>query len=137
MNSQPAPLVISAHDARRLEALLASPTGKASPMAEPLEAELLRAELREPGDMPADVVTMNSQVVCVDELTGAERTIRLVYPADADVERGHVSVLAPVGAALLGLSVGSAIDWPLPSGRSTRLRVDKVLYQPEAQGRLD
>jgi regulator of nucleoside diphosphate kinase len=137
MNQPLVPLVISSHDARRIEALLASPIGKASPVAESLEAELLRAELREPADMPADVVTMNSQLVCVDEDSGTQRVIRLVYPADADADKGQVSVLAPVGAALLGLSVGSSIQWPVPGGRSTRLRVERVLDQPEAQGRLD
>jgi regulator of nucleoside diphosphate kinase len=84
--------------------------------------------------VPPDVVTMNSQVVCIDETTGAEHTLRLVYPDMADVARQYVSVLAPMGAALLGLSIGQAIDWPMPGGRTSRLRVERVLYQPEASG---
>jgi regulator of nucleoside diphosphate kinase len=87
--------------------------------------------------MPPDTVTMNSLVLCVDETTGAEHQLQLVYPRDADAAQGKVSVLAPVGAALLGLSAGQAIDWPLPGGRSTRLRVLRVIDQPEAHGRLD
>ena len=136
MHSQPH-LVVSVRDARRLEALLASEAGAASPVAAALEAELLRAELREPAEIPADVVTMNSQLLCVDEASGAERVLRLVYPAEADASKGQVSVLAPVGAALLGLSAGQSIEWPLPNGRSTRLRVLRVLDQPEAGGRAD
>lgn len=134
MQNQPPSLVMSVRDVRRLEQLLASDEVAGSPVAEALEGELLRAELREPGAMPPDVVTMNSEVLCIDETTGAERVLRLVYPADADASKGHVSVLAPVGAALLGLAVGQTIEWPLPGGKSTRLRVKAVLYQPEASG---
>jgi regulator of nucleoside diphosphate kinase len=117
------PLIVSTSDYARLEALLASDAGAASPIAAQLEQELLRAELREPAEVPADVVTMNSEVVCADESAGTERRLRLVYPRDADAASGRISVLAPVGAALLGLSVGQSIDWPLPGGRRTRLRV--------------
>lgn len=133
MNSLP-DLIVSAHDARRLEALIASRAGAGDEIAEALESELLRADIREPAAMPADVVTMNSTLRCVDETTGAERVLQLVYPDQADAAQGKVSVLAPVGAALLGLRAGDGIDWPLPGGRSTRLRVDEVLRQPEADG---
>lgn len=133
MNPQPA-LIISARDARRLEALIASPQAEGSAVAEALEDELLRAEVREPQDIPADVVTMNSKVVCIDETSGVERTLQLVYPDGAQASEHAVSVLAPVGAALLGLSVGQSIEWPLPGGRRTRLRVDRIIYQPEASG---
>lgn len=137
MQTQPPSLVMSARDVRRLEQLLASDEVAGTPVAEALEGELLRAEVREPGSIPPDVVTMNSEVLCVDETTGAERILRLVYPAEAEASKGHVSVLAPVGAALLGLAVGQAIEWPLPGGKSTRLRVKAVLYQPEASGDLE
>lgn len=133
MNSLP-DLIVSAHDARRLEALIASRAGSGDEIAEALESELLRADIREPAAMPADVVTMNSTLRCVDETTGADRVLQLVYPDQADAAQGKVSVLAPVGAALLGLRAGDGIDWPLPGGRSTRLRVDEVLRQPEADG---
>ena len=127
-------LIISVRDARRLEAMLAGPAARGSQVAPLLEAELLRAELREPADIPPDVVTMHSQVVCVEEGTGAEHRIRLVYPQEAGAAPGNVSVLAPLGAALLGLSVGTSINWPLPGGRDTRVRVAQVLWQPEASG---
>lgn len=130
------PLIISVRDARRLDALLESPLGQASPVAALLESELLRAELREPDRIPPDVVTMNSEVVCVDDTTGVQRILSLVYPKDGGRE-GSVSVLAPVGAALLGLSTGQSIDWPMPGGRQARLRVSEVRYQPEASGLLE
>jgi regulator of nucleoside diphosphate kinase len=136
MNPAP-PIIVSAHDARRLERLLEDAGREHGAVAEALEAELARAEIRPPAAMPPDTVTMNSQVLCVDETSGAEHLLRLVYPWDADAAAGQVSVLAPVGAALLGLSAGQAIDWPLPSGRTTRLRVLRVVDQPEAHGRLD
>lgn len=137
MQEHAPPLIISERDLSRLEALLASPAGAASPVAERLEAELLRAEVRPSAEIPPDVVTMNSEVVCVDESSGAERRLRLVYPQQLDGSAGQVSVLAPVGAALLGLSLGQSIEWPLPGDRSTRLRVTEVTSQPEAAGRQD
>jgi regulator of nucleoside diphosphate kinase len=133
MNASPR-LIMSVQDARRLEALIASPRAQGSATAQQLEDEIARADLREPADIPADVVTMNSEVVCVDESTGVERRLRLVYPDAADAAAHYVSVLAPVGAALLGLAVGQSIDWPMPGGRTSRLRVERVLYQPEASG---
>ncbi|HZX81633.1 MAG TPA: nucleoside diphosphate kinase regulator [Lysobacter sp.] len=134
MNSQTTPrLTISVRDARRLEALIANPAFADNETAELLAEELARAELLEPQDMPADVVTMNSSVTVLDETTGAERTVRVVYPNETGAV-DCVSVLAPVGAALLGLRAGDAIDWPMPGDRTARLRVTRVLYQPEAAG---
>lgn len=127
-------LIMSIRDARRLEALLAKPSAQGSATAELLEQEIARADVRAPGEIPADVVTMHSEVICVDEVGGAERRLRLVYPEEVAGQQNAVSVLAPVGAALLGLSRGQVIDWPLPGGRVSRLRVTEVLYQPEAAG---
>lgn len=135
--TSPPPIIVSTHDARRLEALLAAPGAADADVVAALETELARAELREPASIGPDVVTMNSQLRCIDETSGAMHELRLVYPRDAGAAPGNVSVLAPVGAALLGLSVGQSIDWPLPGGRTTRLRVDRVLDQPEAHGRND
>ena len=101
------------------------------PPAEALRAELDRAEVREPRDMPADVITMNSTARFVDEAGGDEHEMTLVYPRDAGAP-GTVSVLAPVGSALLGLRVGQRIDWVGPGGRPLRLRVLSIAYQPEA-----
>ena len=98
-----------------------------------LEEELGRARIVDSAAIPADVVTMNSRVRFQDE-SGEELEITLVYPQDADVDQGMVSVLAPVGSALLGLSVGQSIEWPMPKNERRRLRVAAVTYQPEASG---
>jgi regulator of nucleoside diphosphate kinase len=123
------PLIISDLDVRRLEGLLASGRADAAGVTDALEAELARAEVRPASDVPADVVMMNSTVLCVDETTGVQHEVRLVYPGEA-VSDGDVSILAPVGAALLGLRAGQTIEWPLPGGRTTRLRVSSVLGRP-------
>ncbi len=128
------PLIMSVRDVRRLEALLAQAGDNPSASALRLEEEIVRADVREPAAIPPDVVTMNSIVECRDESDGDVRVLRLTYPHEADMSLGHVSVLAPVGAALLGLSVGQSIDWPLPGGRATRLTVTKILYQPQSAG---
>jgi regulator of nucleoside diphosphate kinase len=108
--------------------------GKNAKECQALEAELDLAEVVAATDMPRDVVTMNSRVRFLDESTGAEQEATLVYPFEADVTEGRISVLAPVGAALLGLSIGQEIDWPMPNGAVKRLRVTSILYQPEAAG---
>ena len=84
--------------------------------------------------MPPDAITMNSTARFRDESSGEERELTLVYPRDADGSPDKVSILAPVGSALLGLRAGQTIDWPLPGGRSTRLQVLEIRYQPEAAG---
>jgi regulator of nucleoside diphosphate kinase len=80
---------------------------------------------------------MNSRVRFEDLDSGEQLEVTLVYPRDADVDQSKVSVLAPVGSALLGLSVGQSISWPLPGGKSRHLRVVGVTYQPEAAGDMD
>ena len=102
-----------------------------------LEEELELAKVVEPTEIPPDVVTMNSRVQFEDLETSEQLEYALVYPKDADVDQGRISVLAPVGSALLGLSVGQSIRWPLPGGNSRHLRVVHVTYQPEAAGDLD
>ena len=92
-----------------------------------LRAELERAIVVPVDTVSPEVVTMNSRVRYVDEHSGLCREIELVYPEDADAAAGKVSVLAPVGAALLGLEAGQAIDWKFPAGETRRLRVQKVL----------
>src|SRR5690606_184214 len=107
-------IVISSRDATRLEAILESPQWQNNPAAESLMAELARAEIVDDADLPADVVGMHSRVECVDEASGERHSLTLVYPHEADADAGRVSVLAPVGSALLGLSVGQSIDWDAP-----------------------
>ena len=123
MNASPRPaLVISRTDCDRLEALLEKrlPPGV---QVDALRDELARAEVVEPGDMPADVITMNSTARFVDEHNGAEHEITLAWPHEMDGSRDKVSILAPVGSALLGLRVGDRIEWPVPGGRTLTLRV--------------
>jgi regulator of nucleoside diphosphate kinase len=103
--------------------------GRDAAAAEQLEAELERAVVLPPEAVPPDLVTMHARVVFADQ-TGKRREVELVYPWEADPSRGRISVLAPVGAALLGLSVGQTIDWPLPSGRNTEITI--VAVAPDA-----
>lgn len=120
------PITLSSRDLARLEALVDSPARRGEPAAEALAAELGRASVLDPGDMPRDVVTMDSRITCVDEASGESHTLTLVYPDAADAAQGRVSVLAPVGSALLGLAVGQAIRWPGPAGRELQLRVTSL-----------
>ncbi len=98
-----------------------------------LETELGRGHLVSPQDVPKDVITMNSRVRLIDLDTGEKMTYTLVFPNDADIDRGKISVLAPIGTAMLGYRVGDIFEWQVPEGMR-RLRVEKVLYQPEASG---
>lgn len=131
------PITVSSRDLARLEQLLDSPGLRHVPAALALGRELERATVLPPERMPADVVTMNSTVNCIDEISGEHHHLTLAYPRDADVASHRVSVLAPVGSALLGLSVGSVIDWQAAGGRSLRVRVAAIRYQPEAAGDLN
>lgn len=97
-----------------------------------LANELERAIVVPAERIPRDVVTMNSRLIYADESAGTAREVVLVFPSDADPWSGRVSVLAPVGCALLGLRVGQSIDWNLPNGRRHRLRVERILYQPQS-----
>lgn len=130
------PITLSRLDVERIERLLDSPALHGSPAAERLRAEFDRAEIVEPDQMPHDVVSMNSSADCVDEATGKHHKLTVVYPKDADADAGRISVLAPVGSALLGLRVGQAIDWPGQGGRTLKLKVTAIHYQPEAAGDL-
>lgn len=98
-----------------------------------LEQELAKASVVESQEIPEDVVTMNSKVVLVDIDTHEEMNFRLVFPQDADVDRELISVLAPIGTAILGYSKGDTVEWPVPSG-IRRLQIKDILYQPEAAG---
>jgi regulator of nucleoside diphosphate kinase len=129
-------IVVTEADLVRLTNLMRVQPKRNAGACEALESELARADVVLPSEVPPDVVTMNSRARFVDEDRDEEIEMTLVYPRDADVDRGRVSVLAPVGAALLGMSVGQSIEWPLPHGGTRRLRVSAVVYQPEAAGAL-
>lgn len=104
--------------------------------AERLEGELDRAIVVPQTEVPPEIVTMNSRIVFRDVGTGRSRVITLCYPSEAAPANGRISILAPVATALLGLGVGDAIDWPMPDGKTARLQITSVLYQPEAAGDL-
>jgi regulator of nucleoside diphosphate kinase len=101
-----------------------------------LEEELDRADIVDPRDMPPDVITMRSTVRLKDLVNGEANTYSLVFPTEADFTQGKISVLAPIGTAILGYRRGDTIEWPVPSGLR-RLKVDEILYQPEASGDFD
>lgn len=128
-------IIMSRLDVERIDALLERMSPVQATQYEGLRAELDRAQVVEPGQVPADVVTMNSVVTFKDEASGDEMTVTLVYPSGAGVP-GAVSILAPVGSALLGLRVGQDIDWPTPDGRKRHFRVLEIEYQPESAGDL-
>jgi len=90
----------------------------------------------EPKDMAADVVSMNSTVRFRVDSTQETFTLTLVYPKDMDSGAGKISILAPVGSALLGLSQGDAIEWPKPGGGTLKVQIEEVIYQPERAGEL-
>ncbi|MEH6395427.1 nucleoside diphosphate kinase regulator [Pseudoalteromonas sp.] len=135
MNKKPE-LIISSLDADRLYDLMESlPAGSFAGEKE-LEAELGRATIVEPKDMPSTVVTMNSTVNFIVESTQEEFTKTLVYPKNADASADKISILAPVGSALLGLSQGDEIEWPKPAGGLIKVKIKAVTYQPERAGEL-
>jgi regulator of nucleoside diphosphate kinase len=132
MEDQP-PIIVSSLDLERLDRLLDSGPYKNVPGIDALRNELDRATVVEPTAVPPGVVTMNSTVRFVDDATGSKFELTLVYP-EAAGSSDKVSVLAPVGNGLLGLSVGQSIFWQVPGGRKLQLRVLEVVAQPEALG---
>lgn len=98
--------------------------------------ELNRADVVPPDEVPPDVVTMNSRVRLVDLDQGGTHDYTLAYPHDADYAAGRISIVAPIGAALIGYRVGDVVEWTVPAGRR-RLRIEEILFQPEAAGRFD
>jgi regulator of nucleoside diphosphate kinase len=98
-----------------------------------LETELARACVVAPTEVPPDVVTMNSRLTVVDLDTGEEMEFTLVFHKDADIAQSKISVLAPVGTAVLGYRVGDTFSWVVPDG-TRRLKIRDLLYQPEAAG---
>jgi regulator of nucleoside diphosphate kinase len=100
---------------------------------EKLRGELDRAQIVSPQQIPGDVITMNSKVIVRDLDSGEDETYTLVYPEQANAAEGKISVLAPIGTAMLGYRIGDVFEWEVPAGKR-RLRIEKILYQPEASG---
>ena len=127
------PITLIEAEADTLYELAWAARGTSQMSAALLLEELARAEYCAPDRLPPDVVTMQSEVAFRDEDSGEEHRVRLVYPRDADMEQGRVSVLTPVGAALIGLRRGSAIDWPNRLGAFHRLRIVDVVQPGRAE----
>ena len=122
-------------DLARLHRLLGASGGSVDPeRAEALEWKLSKANVTCPTAVPADLVTMNSTIYFEDEEKGAFQHATLSYPNDAAEASDRISVLAPAGIALLGLTPGQRVEFQAPGGPRQRLRVVAVPYQPEAAG---
>ncbi len=98
-----------------------------------LAKELDRAKIVSSEKMRHNVVTMNSKVVLEDLDSGKEMSYKLVLPKDANVDTGAISVLAPIGTAILGYAEGDVVEWPVPAG-IRRIKIKKLIFQPEATG---
>ena len=130
---------ITKSDYERLSALIEK-TRERDPMdrenLKKLETELDRAEIVDAKDISKKVITMRSRVRLKDLVSGKANTYSLVFPSEADFSQGKISVLAPIGTAILGYKSGDTIEWPVPSG-VRKLKIDKILYQPEATGNYE
>ena len=127
--------VITQSDFDRLKHLVESPRYRRAgpvPLA-PLRRELQDGQVVAPTGVPKDVVTMHSRFSVRDTRAKASETYTIVYPDEANLDEGKVSVLAPMGTALIGAREGSVVAFDAPGGRR-RLKIVKVLYQPEAAG---
>ncbi|MDY0384416.1 MAG: nucleoside diphosphate kinase regulator [Geobacter sp.] len=129
-------IVITEFDLERLQRLIEEMEefpARDNRYLDELSEELLRAEVVAPEEIPPQVITMNSRVRLQDLDSKAELEYTLVFPPEANLDQGKISVLAPVGMAMIGYRVGDTISWKVPAGLK-RLKVKKILYQPEAAG---
>ena len=138
-SKKPTTIYVTEHDYARLNGLIEGNRERNfSDMQylKRLEEELDRAEIVDPKEIPADVITMRSKVRLKDLVTGETNTYSLVFPTEANFTEGKISILAPIGTAILGYKQGDTIEWPVPAG-VRRLKVDEVLFQPEASGNFE
>ncbi|MBM7562678.1 nucleoside diphosphate kinase regulator [Fusibacter tunisiensis] len=131
---------ITAKDLDKLKALVAEERefgkNKEAKSLKNLESELNRAIVVASVDIPRDIITMNSKFTLINLETGEAETYSLVYPEESDLIENKISILAPVGTAMLGYQEGDIIDWEIPDG-SVRFKIEKILFQPEAEGQYD
>ena len=129
------PIVVTEIDAARLRALLAvrARAGRDQDHLHDLAAELERARIAEPEDVSADVITIHTRLQVLDLVSGERRELTLVLPHESDASAGRISVLAPLGTALLGYREGDEVEWLMPGGLR-RLRIEYV--RPPAEGRV-
>ena len=129
-------ICITAADKKRLEELIAVAGefgGRTRKDLDSLARELAKADVVAQQDIRSDVVTMNSKVLLQDVDSKEEMSYVLVFPKNANVDTGAISVLAPIGTAILGYSVGDIIEWQVPAG-IRRIQIKEIIYQPEASG---
>lgn len=133
MTAEERTIYITNYDMLRLEKLLDEFSSRNSKHLDELAKELLRAEIVDPKSIPPDVITMNSRVRLMDLDSKEERIYTLVFPRDANIDQNKISILAPIGTAMIGYRGGDTIKWQVPAG-TKRLKVLSILYQPEAAG---
>ena len=127
-------IYITSRDKRLLEKMVAEADAlRSAPRTESqaLAKELRRAVVVDPRDVPGDVITMNSRAEMLDLDTRETVTFTLVFPSQANIDEEKISVLAPIGAGMLGYRVGDEFEWQVPDG-VRRMRVTQIHYQPEA-----
>ena len=128
------PIKMAVEDMQRLRSVVETHAGGIQDhAAEMLETELDRAHVLPGSELRPEVVRMRSRVLYEDVDTGERREVVLEYPEQADISHSLISVLAPIGTALLGLSVGESISWPVPGGRIRTIRVLSVVHQPDVR----
>ena len=116
-------IVLSAEDYEGLHSLARAASNRLPDLAAELAEEIGRAQVLAKGEVPERSVRMNSEVEFRDHTTGKVRTVTLVYPNEADISAGKISVMTPVGTALIGLPVGETISWETPNGELRQLTV--------------
>lgn len=129
-------IYITSFDMSRLEELLEAASdlsARDNKHLDELTNELLRAEVVDSKSIPPDVITMNSKVRLLDLDTKEEKIYILVFPSEANIDEDKISILAPIGTAMLGYHVGDIIKWHVPAG-IRKLKVTNILYQPESAG---
>lgn len=126
-------IILSEQDLHRLETMLEHQSELTLTMKH-LEDELARADIVAPQDVPPNVVSMNAKVLITIAPSIEATEITLVYPHDFKAEKGQVNIIAPIGTAILGLAEGQEIEWPQPDGHIMKVKIEKVLYQPEREG---
>lgn len=131
-------IYITSFDMLRLEELLEvaydfSATKRDNKHLDELTKELFRAEVVDAKNIPSNVITMNSKVRLIDMESNEDKIYTLVFPSEANIDENKISILAPIGTAMLGYHVGDTIKWQVPAG-AKKLKVKKIIYQPEAAG---
>jgi regulator of nucleoside diphosphate kinase len=123
------PIYVTQTDADKIRELLreAEHSGyRGSIYIQKLKAELERAEIIPPQDVPPDLITLNTTALLLDADTAEQMKLTLVSPEHADLSQGRISILAPIGAAMLGYKLGDTFEWDTPGGKRT-LRVEKII----------